>query len=276
VVIGKDEVLVHDDVVSDLFGDVPGAMLTAVQVGTRCHWTNIARHVRDRNPWIYMISIWCIVSINFVLFNLVTAVVIHKVFTMSAKDAAVARRLYEHKRVRQWRLLKGIFKAMDQDGSGQVAAEELDEAMKTNHALQRKLAEINLTRNELADLWMILDTSGDGELDIDEFLDGMRQMEGSAKSYDMVRNNTRTKTIYRRVVKLGEFIYAMNPEAKRLNMEVDRLHNKMMDVFEAVRPLEKQILSIIRLGAEEFEHKEDEYGMPMLDLTVAEMADSGA
>eukprot|EP00392_Amoebophrya_sp_AT5.2_P004269 g4277.t1 len=155
---------------------------------------------------------------------------------------------------------------MDLDGTGQVTAEELDEAMQTNLALQRKLAEINLNKAELADLWLILDTSGDGELDIDEFLDGMRQMEGPAKSYDMVRNNTRTKTLMKRMQKLGEFVFAMSPEAKRLNQEIDRLHNKMMDVFAAVKPLEKSVLSIVRLASEEFGYKLDEYGMPKVEL----------
>ncbi|CAD7960030.1 unnamed protein product [Amoebophrya sp. A25] len=275
VIIGKDENVVHDDTIADLFGDVPKSMVTAIQVGTRNHWSDIARHVREYNTAIYLVSISTIVSINFVLFNIVSASMILSVFSASAKDREIAQRIYEHKRVRQWRLLKGIFKAMDQDGSGQVGAEELDEAIKTNKALQRKLAEINLSRQDLADLWLILDTSGDGELDIDEFLDGMRQMEGSAKSYDMVRNNTRTKTIYKRILKVGEFVFAITPEAKRLNMEVDRLHNKMMLVFSAVRPLEKRVLSIVRLGAEEFGQKVDEYGMPVMDMTVAEMNDAG-
>ncbi|CAD7935311.1 unnamed protein product [Amoebophrya sp. A120] len=271
VLVGKDDNLIHDDTVGDLFGTVPRSMLSALQVSTRCHWADIVRHVRDRNSWAWPTAIFCIISVNFVLFNLVTAVVIQTVFVMSAKDADIERRLREHKRVKQWKLLKSIFKAMDIDGTGQVTAEELDEAMRTNLALQRKLNEINLNKAELADLWLILDTSGDGELDIDEFLDGMRQMEGSAKSYDMVRNNTRTKTLMKRIRKLGEFVFAIAPEAKRLNSELDRLHNKMMDVFTAVRPMEKEILSIVRLLAEEFNYNTDEYGMPTLDLSGQEM-----
>ena len=42
---------------------------------------------------------------------------------------------------------------------------------------------------------MLLDTSGDGELDIGELMEGVRQMEGPARSYDMIKCNTRAKAL---------------------------------------------------------------------------------
>eukprot|EP00392_Amoebophrya_sp_AT5.2_P004270 g4278.t1 len=114
VLIGKDDRMVHDDTVGDLFGTVPRSMVTALQVATRCHWSAIVRHTRredensrEGNPWAWPVSLVCIICVNFVLFNLVSASVIQTVMEMSAKDAEIERRMKEHRRVKQWKMLKG-------------------------------------------------------------------------------------------------------------------------------------------------------------------------
>lgn len=122
----------------------------------------------------------------------------------------------------------------------------------------------------MADLWTILDVNGDGKLDLEEFLDGMRQMEGSAKSYDLIRLNTRCSGLQKRTQKLGHWFMAVVPEAKRLCGMVDSTHSTMMDLFSIMRPVEKSTMLFIRLMAEEASLKTDEYGMPLVEEKAME------
>lgn len=68
---------------------------------------------------------------------------------------------------------------------------------------------------------------------------------------------------------MGEFVHAITPEAKRLNIEVDRLHSKMTDIMRQIRPLEKQVLNIVRLAADDLLMPKDEQGMPSVTLATA-------
>ncbi|CAD7975172.1 unnamed protein product [Amoebophrya sp. A25] len=266
VLIGKDAKLVHDDIVLDLFGDVPRAAMTSFQIGTKTHWTTMTRHIRELgNNWCFTLSLLCMTSINFVLFNLVTASVIQSMFNETSSDKERRQRLEEHKRAQYWQTLVGIFHALDEDDSGEVTAEELDWAINNNKALQRKLQDIGMHKATMSDLWNLLDVNGDGVLDLDEFLDGIRQMHGSAKSYNMIRINTRCSGLTKRCFKLGGWFMATIPEAKRLACVVDRTHMKMMEIFTLIRPLEKACLNIVRLATEETHMPQDKHGLPSPD-----------
>ncbi len=118
----------------------------------------------------------------------------------------------------------------------------------------------------MGDLWSILDVNGDGVLDMEEFLEGMRQMEGPAKSYDLIKMNVKCSGLQKRIHKLGHWFMATIPEAKRLAMLVDNTHGNMMSLFGLLRPLERDVLRIVRHMAEENELKTDEFGMPTIDI----------
>ncbi|CAD7947305.1 unnamed protein product [Amoebophrya sp. A120] len=265
VLVGKADAFVHDDTILDLFGDVPRSAFTAFQVGTRNHWTDIVRHARDRSSWAWPLSMLCITSLNLVMFNLVTASMIMSVFDETSSDKEIRRKAAEAKKAMHWKILVNIFKAMDEDDSGEVSAQELDHAMNNNPALQRRLNDINLHRAAMGDLWSILDVNGDGVLDMEEFLEGMRQMEGPAKSYDLIKMNVKCSGLQKRIHKLGHWFMATIPEAKRLAMLVDNTHGNMMSLFGLLRPLERDVLRIVRHMAEENELKTDEFGMPTID-----------
>lgn len=101
------------------------------------------------NPWAWPLSLLCITSINLVLFNLVTASMIMAVMNETSSDKESARKLREAKKAAHWRILVNIFKAMDEDDSGEVSAQEVDHAMNNNPALMRRLTEINLHKVEV-------------------------------------------------------------------------------------------------------------------------------
>lgn len=93
-------------------------------------------------------------------------------------------------------------------------------------------------------------------------------MKGVAKAYDMVRNTTRSKALYKRAKRMGEFIHSLTPEAKRLNIECDKLHKKMLEVLTLVRPIEKKVLQLARLNAEDMVYATDEFGMPLAQESI--------
>ena len=55
------------------------------------------------------ISIIAIIVINFILLNIVTAIVIENVFGKSKKDEEIQKRMDEQKRITQWIAIKKVF-----------------------------------------------------------------------------------------------------------------------------------------------------------------------
>ncbi len=60
------------------------------------------------------------------MFNLVTASMIMSVFDETSSDKEIRRKAAEAKKAMHWKILVNIFKAMDEDDSGEVSAQELD------------------------------------------------------------------------------------------------------------------------------------------------------
>lgn len=101
VLVGQDPRFVHDDVILDLFGDIFRALFTTFQIATMSQWSAVVRVTVDKGGSAALpISLLCIVASSLVLLNIVTAVVIHQVFTSSQKDEELEQRQKEAKRMK--------------------------------------------------------------------------------------------------------------------------------------------------------------------------------
>merc|ERR1712203_1169846 len=76
---------------------------------------------------------------------------------------------------------------MDTSGDGKLTREELFEAAKRSK-VKHKLHSLDIMTKDMTELWEILDAGdGDGELDADEFINGIRRLRGEAKAKDILR-----------------------------------------------------------------------------------------
>merc|ERR1712137_1341819 len=89
---------------------------------------------------------------------------------------------------REMEELQLIFEQVDTSEDGFLSLDEFKEAF-SQDSFKHKLKTLQLSKAELAKLFELLDTSDDGRhrLELEEFCEGMRKLQGPAKSMDMLR-----------------------------------------------------------------------------------------
>lgn len=106
--------------------------------------------------------------------------------------------------------LEGIFRAIDDSGNGLISEERLSYIL-SNPKVAAYFQTLDLDVHEGAALFHLLD-NGDGEVTLDEFIDGIMRCKGPARAIDQV---------------------AMHAEIKNLDTKVTKLFKKLMKVSKA-------------------------------------------
>mmetsp|Transcript_65691 Transcript_65691/g.182852 ORF Transcript_65691/g.182852 Transcript_65691/m.182852 type:complete len:619 (+) Transcript_65691:106-1962(+) len=133
--------------------------------------------------WLYFyayIGIGCVV-----MMNLVTAIIVDNALDSSRKDEALALRQKEIRKERDLAELHGLFTMMDADGSGTLSWQEFKASFK-DPDMCMKWAMLDYRPEECKELFELLD-DGDGEIETQEFFEGLARMKGAAQSKDIFR-----------------------------------------------------------------------------------------
>lgn len=80
--------------------------------------------------------------------------------------------------------LRDLFHEMDSDGSGAISMEEM-KALWEDPAVAAYFSGLGLELSDAVNLFLLIDTGGDGEISVDEFLGGCSAMKGQARNIDM-------------------------------------------------------------------------------------------
>lgn len=222
--------------VEDRFGNVPRSMLTLFAVMTLDEWNLFIRPLMavDGQVWVGFFMVFFITISNFLLMNLITAVIVENAFDDSkADEEELAQRLALQKE-EELQDLKLVFKAMDDDGSGMLTRDELENAS-TKRKVQNKLRSLDILPKDLDELWDILD-NGDGELSADDFVNGLYRFRGEAKAKDIIR-------IYRELVVLEASVHdigvCLDTSEEKMTLMKTQLQSTKVDIRAMQRTVAK-------------------------------------
>merc|ERR1719356_2432596 len=160
-------------------------MMTLFQVMTLDSWTSIMRPLMKQEPWVVFFFVAFISIAEFVLMNLITAVIVEHAFSDSKNEQSELAQEKEREMETELQELQYLFNRIDADGSGKLSRAEMDKAMRIKK-VRHKLQKLDIMPKDIAELWEILD-DGDGELDSEEFVNGIRRLRGEARSKDILR-----------------------------------------------------------------------------------------
>merc|ERR1719329_652328 len=151
------------------FSRIPWAMLTLVQFFTLDDISQIYGPLIREKWWLFLYFLPILLMVSILLVNLVTAVLVEACLALARTDEEMER-VHRHALLRK--LVPDIHKAfhqMDDDGSGTITRREI---MRAAGKLPPGLAEI-VKPNEVLEFFEALDVDSSGELEEQEFVDGV-------------------------------------------------------------------------------------------------------
>jgi len=114
----------------------------------------------------------------------IAAVFISETNRIVAGDAELALVKSQRAREDYARKLQTMFKVLDKSGDGKISWDEF-QVLLSDDVTKAWAAAMEIDTRELQELFTYLDT-GDGEVTLDEFMEGIPKMKGNARSTDSV------------------------------------------------------------------------------------------
>lgn len=148
-------------------------------------WNPIERALRDISLVYSVLFILCSFFCVFGVLNLVTGVFVVQSTESAKKDRAAMVEQELEQKSHVFENLGIIFEEADVDCSGSISWEEFNETLKTPE-VQAYLSSLELRVDEAEELFMLLDSDGEGSISIDEFLHGILRLKGNARALDQL------------------------------------------------------------------------------------------
>lgn len=234
--IGKqEEYQDHEEagvIAKEYFGDVLLSMFTLFQIMTLDSWTSIVRPLMKVQPAILLFFIFFISIAVFVLMNLVTAVIVEHAFSGAKDEAQELAARMEAAREQELEELQELFEKIDESGDGRLSKQELFSAVKRRRVRQ-KLRAMDIMTKDISELWDILD-DGDGELEAEEFINGIRRLRGEAKAKDILRLERELRGLERSCEEMNA---SLRDSEDRMRDVEARLQTTRNDVLSAQRTM---------------------------------------
>jgi len=150
------------------------------------NWASPARVLVDNisDTWIVVIIIYrCI--IGFAILNVVNAVFVQQTMKVAQSDHDFQLVQKQKQADAYCGKLREFFRTLDTSGDGLVDWEEF-KVLLADPKLQAWMATLELEAYDMVHLFKMID-DGDGEISIDEFMDGAMRLRGLAKSIDVAQ-----------------------------------------------------------------------------------------
>ncbi|CAL1169364.1 unnamed protein product [Cladocopium goreaui] len=193
------------------YGTTFQAMYTLFEITFAGNWPTSARPVMEKvSPYFVLFFIPYICIVVFAIIRVIGAVFLKDTLDAAQNDAeqlVIDRLRLKEQYVNK---LEGIFRAIDETGNGLISEERLSSIL-SNPKVAAYFQTLDLDVHKSAALFHILD-NGDGEVTLDEFIDGIMRCKGPARAIDQV---------------------AMHAELKQLDAKVTKLFRKLLKVSKA-------------------------------------------
>lgn len=214
------------------FASLPLSMVTLMQFATLDSISLIYVPLikKDWTLAIYFISLILVVGIA--LMNLTTAVVVNTALEQAYQDKSLQQEAEKKERKKLLIKLKAIFRRLDDDDSGEVTREEINNIDDSD----RKQLEIVMGISDPTEIFDMLDIDKSGSLAIDEFCEGIWQMVTQPGSLEVKRLEKKIDALRMRVDVFSTCQLDMSQVVGRL--ESSRLfqpssRSRRQQVFEA-------------------------------------------
>jgi len=182
---GADEDLKQ---IEEWFGSVGSSLLTLLQLMTLEAWPAVVRETSLNHDKLWLLCFFMpfICCTNFALLNVVTAVMVEKVFKFAQDEKVMEAKKHLKERRAAMQKIAKLFMSLDGDNDGVLSITEIKTAIETKGAM-KQFQDIGIAKHDIDGLFLCLDVDGKGVLSVAEFVEGCLRMHGAATSKDLLR-----------------------------------------------------------------------------------------
>jgi voltage-gated sodium channel len=179
----RDTDLSYDSLIEFYFPDLYTTLISLSQFVILDNVYEIYREIVLKNPTWTIIFSALVITIPVSLLTLVTAIILEEALEQTATEKALDKQLRQHEVRAQLPGIKAMFRDLDASGDGFFTRTEFDEVP---HEMKEEL----LLMTELTDydeIFDFLDGDDDGQISIDEFVQGLQYIISSPVNFEAMR-----------------------------------------------------------------------------------------
>jgi len=134
----------------------------------------------------------------YAVLNVINAVFVQQTLKTASTDEEIAFKQKEKDTAAYTRRVKKLFQSVDASGDGTLNLEEFAKLV-SSPKLRFWMGQLELEYHDLLSLFEFLD-NGDGQITLNEFLEGAARLKGNAKALDIWRVETKVEVLFEEVL----------------------------------------------------------------------------
>mmetsp|Transcript_119481 Transcript_119481/g.254953 ORF Transcript_119481/g.254953 Transcript_119481/m.254953 type:complete len:419 (+) Transcript_119481:2-1258(+) len=142
-------------------------------------WGKVSIPVIEAHPWTCIIFTGSLLTLVFGVLNLIVAVIVDTFAEIRSKDMISRAHEMDCDEVQEKKVLGKIFEKIDEDNSGAVTWDELQEGARKVAEFRHWLRVLDIDAKDLHQLFQMVDADGSGEIDPEEFIEAMYRMKNA-------------------------------------------------------------------------------------------------
>jgi hypothetical protein len=192
----------YNRVAEESFGTLFKTVLTLSQCVTLDSVSEIYRPLILEQPLLSLYFLAFVILVSIALINLVTAMMVECALDQANLDKEDRRAWELAEKTRKLDELRGLFRVLDLNSNGSLTMAEIEAAMDAEEDIQLRFQDICGTGDTKA-LFKCLDIDASGELDIDEFCDGIdKSLQGKLELHLLMLKTHKLTHLLERVTKV--------------------------------------------------------------------------
>ncbi|CAL1165268.1 unnamed protein product, partial [Cladocopium goreaui] len=204
------------------YGTFSGAVLTLFEVFF-ANWSPACRILTDNvTEWYSLLFLIYRCAIGFAVINVVNAVFVQQTLQVAKGDEEVLFLEKQKAEEKYFKNVAKIFEKLDTSGDGLLSWSEFEQLLE-DPKLRFLLDKLEIAAGDLKVLFDLLDDTGDGEISVEEFIEGVTRFKGNAKSLDVGQVLLRSHRLERHIMNIEKLLTDPNDD---LALEAARKSHK--------------------------------------------------
>jgi hypothetical protein len=178
-IIAHDSLLLANEetkhIILNYFDGLPETMLTLSRFVTLDDLADIFEPLVRVQPWLSIYYLIALLLVPIALMNIVTAVLVEQAIQSARMDAETEGRVRRAKIKALNPVIRQFFRSLDTDHSGTIVRQEVLQIMQGGADIPMALSDL-FKPESMGQLFEILDTDDSGEIDEEEFVNGVMQL----------------------------------------------------------------------------------------------------